>query len=215
MPSTLKEWLPKGMSDGGSSQPAEVKVTVVGRMQSNMSNFASAGREQAATMQNAAAAAGMPVAPAEKSAFDSCCKLTYAQRFKYFLYCIVAGICISVLSFVMWWITHCIPCWAFLYVSGNIVSLLGTGYARALHATAHHGVARLVFAGSRNKFSRVCVRVICSFLLGFRRQLRNMSAAKRRISVAVYISMLLLTLILAFAGAPSIIIILCVFVTVR
>ena len=57
--------------------------------------------------------------------------------------------------------------------------------------------------------------MICSFLLGFRRQLRNMSAAKRRISVAVYISMLLLTLILAFAGAPSIIIILCVFVTVR
>ena len=57
--------------------------------------------------------------------------------------------------------------------------------------------------------------LICSFLLGFRRQLRNMSAAKRRISVAVYISMLLLTLILAFAGAPSIIIILCVFVTVR
>ena len=154
MPSTLKEWLPKGMSDGGSSQPAEVKVTVVGRMQSNMSNFASAGREQAATMQNAAAAAGMPVAPAEKSAFDSCCKLTYAQRFKYFLYCIGAGICISVLSFVMWWITHCIPCWAFLYVSGNIVS--SRNRVRARFPPQHHGVARLVCAGSINSLACAC-----------------------------------------------------------
>ena len=63
--------------------------------------------------------------------------------------------------------------------------------------------------------SRACVLALRSFLLGFRRQLRNMSAAKRRISVAVYLGMLILTLILAFIGAPGIIIILCIFVTVR
>ena len=124
----MKEFAPSNLFGGGSSKPANpTQITVVGRMQTNASSMLGAGREQAATMQNAAAAAGLPVAPAEKSAFDSCCKLTYAQRFKYFLYCIVAGIGISLLSFLMWWLTHCIPCWAVLYVSGNIVSLLGTG----------------------------------------------------------------------------------------
>ena len=50
-----------------------------------------------------------------------------------------------------------------------------------------------------------------SFLLGPKRQFRNMTRARRRVATGIYFSMMLLTLALAFAGADSLLILICVF----
>ena len=50
-----------------------------------------------------------------------------------------------------------------------------------------------------------------SFLFGPRRQCKNMTRAKRRYAAALYISMMIITIVLGCLRGPGLIILLCVF----
>lgn len=140
MPATkgMREWLPGGLQGGGASassaQPgsqrlgvATSQVTVMGRV----TNAMAPAKERAQNAQNMANAAGLPVGAAHDSAFEQCFpKLTFKQRIKGCLGCFVAGFFISFLSFMLYATGHTAG-WAVVYTTGNFVSLMGSGYARA------------------------------------------------------------------------------------
>ena len=125
MPSTkgVREWLPAGLSGGGSSgggAPSQ-QVSVMSRMTNVMQPASEGGR-------NMANMAGLPVAPANDSAFSGCCpKLTFRERVYGCIGCFLIGIVISMLSFVSWFAGHTAT-WAILYTLGNIISLCGSGF---------------------------------------------------------------------------------------
>lgn len=93
----MREWLPSGLSGGGSSASANPnQVSVMGRMTGAFSER----REQAG---NAAAMAGLPGAP-DDNAFKSCCpNLTFKERVYGCLGCFAIGFVISILGFMSFW----------------------------------------------------------------------------------------------------------------
>ncbi len=108
---------------------------------------------------------------------DTCCpKLSFQDRVHGTLACFVIGLVLSMLGTMMWW-TGKTRTFAFLYTTGNIVSICGTG-----------------------------------FLIGPRRQIRNMCAAKRWIATSIYVTMMVLTVTLAFLGAHKLLVLGSVFV---
>ena len=173
MPSTksMREWLPAGLSGGGGSGggASSQQVSVMSRMTNAIQPASERGR-------NMANMAGLPVAPANDSAFSACCpKLTFRERVYGCLGCFFVGIVISMLSFVSWFFGHTAT-WAILYTLGNIVSLCGSG-----------------------------------FLLGPRRQLRNMTKARRRVAAGVYLLMMIITLVGGFLRWSGLILLALVF----
>ena len=173
MPSTkgVREWLPAGLSGGGSSgggAPSQ-QVSVMSRMTNAMQPVSEGGR-------NMANMAGLPVSPANVSAFSACCpKLAFRERVYGCIGCFVMGIIISMFSFVSWFFGHTAT-WAILYTLGNIISLCGSG-----------------------------------FLLGPRRQLRNMTKARRRIAAGVYFLMMIITFVGGFLRWSGLILLALVF----
>ena len=121
MPSTVREWLPAGITGGGGShqQPARSNQVAI-----RMGNPLASARDNANS-----AAQQMGLSPGTDSAFYACCpKLTYRQRIQGCIGCFFIGIVISFLGFVSWWMGQT-PTFAILYTVGNVVSLCGTGYA--------------------------------------------------------------------------------------
>ena len=56
---------------------------------------------------------------------------------------------------------------------------------------------------------------MCSFLLGFKKQFKNMTRARRRIAAGIYVGMMVVTIVGGFLRWPGPILILCVFIQVR
>jgi hypothetical protein len=178
------EWLPAGLA-GSSKKPGFAQQV---RMQ--MDNTLGQARENAS---NVGAASG--VLPAA----DTCCpSLTFRERVYGCLGCLALGFLISFLSFLSWWsarrATAAPPPHNRRAPHAAPASVRRPARRRAGGHTAQFAVLYT--------FGNIVSIAGSGFLLGPKRQCRNMSRARRRWATAIYLSMMVLTLFLAFTHAP-------------